>query len=220
MAIKGNLENEYEKKKKKSLFQTYKWNRWRGKIKSFILYWAQKIADDKRMKHTEPSSPASLSLRLVWTALMLKVLFPDCSMLSPVRGPYRLLFWSEPSSCSVFSCPQHTFKACVCEEEGNRNQHEAAGYVHLRGIPNQLLPSTFHWQWPEKIEQGPGYTQVLTASCYLCSVIMSAIEACMLFSITRLLSHASMYIADFCFFNLKHVIAYLLSWKSAVGVGN
>lgn len=40
---------------------------------------------------------------------------------------------------------------------------------------------------------------------------MSAIEACMLFSITRLLSHASMYIADFCFFNLKHVIAYLLS---------
>lgn len=112
------------------------------------------------------------------------------------------------------------FKVCVCEEGGSKNQHAAAGYIHFRGIPNQLLPSTFHWQWPEKVEQGPGYFKVLTEGCYLCSVIMSAIETCMLFSITLLFSHANMYIADFCFLILSMSLltcsleSQLLGWET------
>lgn len=49
----------------------------------------------------------------------------------------------------------------------------------------------------KKIEQGPGYIKVLNVGCYLCSVIMSAIETCMLFSTTLQFSHANMYIAGF-----------------------
>lgn len=85
---------------------------------------------------------------------------------------------------------------CVWGREDTKAPEQQLGSVHCRGIPNQLLPSTSHWQWPEKTEQGPGYIKVLTAGCYLCSVIMSVIETWCFSPIALLLSHAN--IADFC----------------------
>lgn len=147
-------------------------------------------------------------------------------------GPWNVNFQSvlakfllkSPPGGSILTIPTALGRCLgsVCVQRGrHQNPWAAAGLCSLQGNPKPAASIPFPLAMARKNRAGARiYIKVLTAGCYLCSAIMSVIETWCFFPRCTAALPCQHEHSRFLCFNLKHVIAYLLSWKSAAGVGN